>query len=276
YDVSLQASRDAVNAETARLAEAAQRIDVAKKQLAETQYRLESAKATLQLQEANLRQAESDLTRAERLFAKQIIPEQQYERMRTTRDIAKAQVDVARDQLRQAQAAIETQQGVISQSAAAAKAHGELVSQRQQAMVGEVLKVGYTKIYAPADGYVTKKTVEVGNQIQAGQPLLAVVPLGDVWVVANYKETELERVRPGQEAQIRVDTYSGRVFTGKVDSIMAGTGSAFSLFPPENATGNYVKVVQRIPVKIVLEKGADPGHLLRVGMSVQPTILANP
>jgi membrane fusion protein (multidrug efflux system) len=131
---------------------------------------------------------------------------------------------------------------------------------------------GYTKIYAPSDGYITKKNVEVGNQVQAGQPLMALVPLKDVWIVANYKETQLTSVRPGQKVQIKVDMYPGKTFSGVVDSIMAGTGSVFSLFPPENATGNYVKVVQRIPVKIILEKATDPEHILRVGMSVQPTI----
>ena len=114
--------------------------------------------------------------------------------------------------------------------------------------------------------------MEPGNQVQAGQPLMAIVPLDDVWVLANYKETQLARVRPGQQVEIKVDTYDGKTFKGKVDSIMAGTGSVFSLFPPENATGNYVKVVQRIPVKIVLDQGADPDHVLRIGMSVQPTI----
>ena len=115
--------------------------------------------------------------------------------------------------------------------------------------------------------------MEAGNQIQAGQPLMAVVPLQDVWVVANYKETQIEKVKPGQKVRIKVDTYPNRAFEGRVDSIMAGSGSVFSLFPPENATGNYVKVVQRIPIKIVLDKNTDPKHILRVGMSVEPTII---
>jgi membrane fusion protein (multidrug efflux system) len=133
--------------------------------------------------------------------------------------------------------------------------------------------MSYTKIYAPVDGFVSKKSVEIGNQVQAGQPLLAIVPLEGTWVTANYKETQLERVRPGQKVYIKVDTYPGKTFTGKVDSVMAGTGSAFSLFPPENATGNFVKVVQRVPVKIVLDQGTDPEHALRVGLSVVPTII---
>jgi membrane fusion protein (multidrug efflux system) len=103
--------------------------------------------------------------------------------------------------------------------------------------------------------------------------MLAVADLSDVWVVANYKETQIERIRPGHKVTIRIDTFSGKKFHGRVESIMAGTGSAFSLFPPENATGNYVKVVQRVPVKIVLDRGEDPEHVLRIGMSVVPTVL---
>ena len=134
------------------------------------------------------------------------------------------------------------------------------------------MNVGYTKIYAPSDGHVTKKSVQAGNQIQPGQPLMAVVPLDDIWIIGNYKETQLEKVKPGQKVTIRVDTYPGKLFEGKVESIMSGTGSAFSLFPPENATGNFVKVVQRIPIKIVLDNNSDAEHILRVGMSVEPTI----
>jgi membrane fusion protein (multidrug efflux system) len=136
------------------------------------------------------------------------------------------------------------------------------------------LNYEYTKIYAPADGYVTKKNVQPGNQIQAGQPMMAVVSLEGLSILANYKETELENIRPGQEVNITVDSYPGKVFKGKVDSIMAGTGVTFSLFPAENATGNYVKVVQRIPVKITLDPGTDKEHVLRIGMSVEPVVLA--
>jgi membrane fusion protein (multidrug efflux system) len=135
------------------------------------------------------------------------------------------------------------------------------------------LNHGYTKIYAPSGGYVTKKSAETGNHVEDGQPLMAVVSLDDIWVTANYKETQLEKVKQGQKVVMKVDTFPGRKFKGKIESIMSGTGAVFSLFPPENATGNYVKVVQRIPVKIVLDKDADREHVLRIGMSVVPTIL---
>lgn len=137
------------------------------------------------------------------------------------------------------------------------------------------LNLSYTTIIAPTDGYVTQKKIEPGQFVSPGQQLFAVVPLHppDVWVTANYKETQLSNVRAGQPVTIKVDTYPGVTIKGKVDSIMAGTGAAFSLFPPENATGNFVKVVQRIPVKITIDKNDWKSvPTLRVGMSVEPTI----
>jgi membrane fusion protein (multidrug efflux system) len=138
------------------------------------------------------------------------------------------------------------------------------------------LDLTYTTVPSPAEGYVTRKRVETGLMVSKGQPLLAVVPLGpeELWITANYKETQLTHVHPGQDVMIKVDAFPGITLRGKVDSIMAGTGSVFSLFPPENATGNFVKVVQRIPVKITLDlKGQQTPPSLRIGMSVIPTIL---
>jgi membrane fusion protein (multidrug efflux system) len=145
------------------------------------------------------------------------------------------------------------------------------VQQMTAALAQAELNLQRSKITAPSAGFVSRKTVEVGQVIQPGQPLFALVSLGDVWTTANFKETQLKRVQPGQRAKIKVDGLD-RVFDGHVDSIAAATGAKFSLLPPENATGNYVKVVQRVPVKIVFEPGQDPDHRLRPGMSVTPTI----
>jgi membrane fusion protein (multidrug efflux system) len=154
------------------------------------------------------------------------------------------------------------------------------VMQAKAALDMANLNVQYTTVTAPVSGVVSRRTVEPGQTIQAGQPLLAVVPLEDgartpgrpsIWVTANFKETQLKSMRVGQGASISVDAY-GRTYHGKVDSIAAATGARFSLLPPENATGNYVKVVQRVPVKIVLDQGQDPEHLLRPGMSVVATV----
>jgi membrane fusion protein (multidrug efflux system) len=243
-----------------RYREASSALSVERAKLAEADARIAAARANLDLQKANLRLAELDKNRMESLIQQDVVPRDRYDRAVTAFETALAQVNAAEEQLRQAESQKITQASTIRQKEAVA-ALAELNYQ-------------YTKIYAPTDGYVTRKSVQEGNQIQAGQPLMAVVSLDDLWVTANFKETELERIRPGQNVRIKVDTYPGRVFTGVVDSIMAGTGVTFSLFPAENATGNYVKVVQRIPVKIRLDAGIDKEHVLRVGMSVVPTVLA--
>ena len=201
--------------------------------------KVEAARAILELQKATLRLAESELKRAKALYEQDVSSAERYDKAVSTYEISQAQVKLAEEQLRQAE-----------------------------------LNLGYTRIIAPSDGFITKKSDQTGNQVKDGQPLMAVVELNDLYVVANYKETELEHIRPGMDVRITVDAYPGRTFKGQVDSIMAGTGVSFSLFPAENATGNYVKVVQRIPVKIVLAPGEDKDHILRVGMSVVPTVLA--
>ncbi len=242
-----------------RLQEAKSALSVEKAKLSEAETKIESAKANLDLARANLRLAETDKKRAVKLFAEQVIPQEQYDRTMTGYEVNLAQVKAAEEQLRTAESAKVTQVSTIRQKDA-------------QATLAE-LNFEYTKLYSPVDGYVTRRSVQIGNQIQADQPLMALVALNDLWVTANYKETQMENIRPGQDVEIEVDTYPGKVFKGKVDSIMAGTGVSFSLFPPENATGNYVKVVQRIPIKIVLQEGTDSDHVLRIGMSAEPTVL---
>ena len=238
---------------------------------------MEEARANLELQQANLRQAEVDFKRAESLLKKEVIPREQYDKAKTTYDVAVAQVKAAKERIKQLEASLETQKAVVKQTETSLIPQQAQIQQKEATLKGTELNLGYTKIYAPTDGYITKRTVEVGNQVQAGQPLMAVVPLAqeDIWISANYKETQLEKVKPGQKVEIKVDTFPGKKFYGRVESIMSGTGAVFSLLPPENATGNYVKIVQRIPVKIVLDQGTDPSHNLRIGMSVVPTILVN-
>ena len=273
YAARMREAESGLYTERSRLTEAEAKVETAKKQLTELKYRFDAAKATLELQEANLRQADIDMKRAETLFNKEAISRERYEKTMTGYDVAHAAAKAARDQMKQAETAIETQKAVIRQTESSIKPQESSIKKSEAVLTSAALTMGYTMLYAPTDGYITKKSVQPGNQLQPGQPLMAVVPLDDIWVVANYKENQLEKVRAGQTVEILVDTYPGKRIKGKVDSIMAGTGAAFSLFPPENATGNFVKVVQRIPVKIVFEKYADPKHVLRVGMSVEPTIL---
>lgn len=273
YSIKVEEASSTLNAEESKLSEIDARIEASKKQLLELNARIEIAKANLSLQEANLRQAEIDIKRAENLYRQDALSKERYEKTRTAFDVSLSQVRSASEQLKQTEIALETQRSVIKQLEALRTAQLSEIKRKRALLDIARLNHGYTKIYSPSDGYITKRSVEIGNQIQAGQPLMAVVPLDDIWIVANYKETQLEKVKPGQKVKIKVDTYPGEIFWGKIDSIMAGTGAVFSLFPPENATGNYVKVVQRIPVKILLDKDSDKGHRLRIGMSVVPTII---
>src|SRR5262249_941522 len=146
------------------------------------------------------------------------------------------------------------------------------VQQAQAALAQAELNLQYTTVKAPTGGVVSRKSGEVGQVIQANQPLMALANLAETWITANFKETQLKNMQPGQKAEVSVDALGGRTFKAHVDSIAAATGAKFSLLPPENATGNFVKVVQRIPVKLYLESGEDPDHSLRPGMSVTPTV----
>jgi membrane fusion protein (multidrug efflux system) len=273
YDVRVAEAASGLDAERAKLTEMNARVESARKQFSERRAAADAARANLQLQEANLRQAELDIKRAEALYKKEVVSKERFEKTTTAYDVALAQVKATQEQLKQAEKAVEAQQAAVKQAEAAGTAQSALIREKEALLRTAQLNYGYTKIPAPSEGYVTKKSVEVGNQIGAGQPLMAVVPLNDIWVTANYKETQLEKVRPGQNVEIKVDSYPGEKLKGTVQSIMSGSGAVFSLFPPENATGNFVKVVQRVPVKIVLDKDADRQHILRVGMSVEPTVI---
>ncbi len=264
-------------------------LEGAKAQLAQISARIEAARARTSLAAARRSQVSRDAARMKKLYERQVISREAFEKSQTDAAVVEAQDDVAKEELRLAEAAIPTQKALIAQREAGISQRQSVaiqrearirqieaqVQQRKSALEEAKLHYRYTTVLSPADGYVTRKSVESGQIVSPGQSLLAVAVLDNVWVVANYKETDIARIRPGQKVEIRVDTFKGKKFRGTVDSIMAGTGSAFALFPPENATGNYVKVVQRVPVKIVLSQGEDPGHILRIGMSVVPTILVH-
>jgi membrane fusion protein (multidrug efflux system) len=170
-------------------------------------------------------------------------------------------------QVRDAQTA---PQQVIDSQARSQSKNGEVELARADVRTAE-LNLGYTKIYAPVSGVIGRKTVELGHRIQPGQMLLAIVPVDDIWVTANFKETQLNHMRPGERVTIHVDTFE-RDYQGTVENLPGAAGPVFSLFPPENATGNYVKVVQRFPVRIRFNKDQDPEHMLRPGMSVEPSV----
>jgi membrane fusion protein (multidrug efflux system) len=193
---------------------------------------------------------------------------------RATLDAANSAVASAQSRAAQARAQAEAAHTVpeqIRMTRARAGAATAEVQRAQAALEQAELNLQYTKIVAPVTGILNKRNVEPGQVVQSGQPLFSIVNLDDIWVTANFKETQLKNMRPGQKAEIKVDAY-GHSYNGTVESIAGASGARFSLLPPENATGNYVKVVQRIPVRIRIDKGQDPNHMLRPGMSVVPTV----
>jgi membrane fusion protein (multidrug efflux system) len=262
---------------TSNLAVARANLAAAQKEVAATEARLAEANTKHQL-------AMKDEQRFKQLLAKDEVSQQQYDTaatneasLRAAVDAAQADVATAQSHVAQAQAQVRAaqtapEQIVVTRSQAGAAAAD--VQTQQAALDQAKLNLEYCTVRAAVDGVVTRKTVEPGQTVQAGQPLMALVPLEGIWVVANYKENQLHNMRVGQPATIHVDTYD-RDYKGHVNSIAAASAALTSLLPPENATGNFVKVVQRIPVKITFDKGQDPNHLLRPGMSVEPTVLTN-
>ena len=306
---SVQHARAGVAASQAQAAADRSRVSQAGATIDTARANLQQARAQLSATEAEVVRAQADVARYQQLFGKDEVSRQQLDQAIATARTAEAQVRAAQERVSAAAAQVEEMQA--SRSAAGENAHkaqsevgaaeaqvnealgrlaqantgpqqiavseaqaqtaGASIAQLQAAVAQAELELSYTKIYAPETGRVTHKSVEQGALIQVGQPLMAIVP-GDVWVTANFKESQIGRIRPGQPVDIYVDAFPGKVFKGRVDSIQAGTGAQFSLLPPENATGNYVKVVQRLPAKIVFIEPPDPNHILAPGMSVEPEV----
>lgn len=256
----------------------------------QAQQQLEAARAMVAQAQANLIKAQSDLDRYKPLVDKDVISKQQWDAAVASADGAKAAladasaneraaadgVGVAQQKQAQAQAQLKYAETgpeqVAAQNAHARQAQAQ-VEQAQAQLDQAKLNLSYTKIVAPAAGIITRKSVEIDQNISPGQNLLTLVSLDDLWITANFKETQLRHMSPGQPVEIEVDA-TGKTYDGKVTQIGGATGSVLSLFPPENATGNYVKVVQRVPVRIDFTdlNNQDSSHALRPGLSVEPKV----
>jgi membrane fusion protein (multidrug efflux system) len=283
-----------VEQNVAAVAAAGQAVDAARSRLA-------SLNATLLQRQANYVKAQKDVARFKDLVEKDEISRQDYDAAVAAVEANAAQVESARADIVEGQHNLDQAVAQVNEAKARlasavvqrrqseqVRARQEAVSQARykqaQAQVAQReadlqqarLNLEYTVIRAPVDGVVSKKSAEPGMQISPGQQIMALVPLDDIWITANFKETQLKKMRVGQKVEIESDTYgSSHKYNGHIDSIAAASGAKFSLLPLENATGNYVKVVQRVPVKIVLEPGENREHLLLPGMSVTPTVLLN-
>lgn len=307
---TVQQARSGVASTRAAAAAERSRISQAGAGVATAQANGSQARSQVASAEAEATRASADVERYQALYAKDEISRQRLDQAIATARTANAQLEAARGrvaaaeaqvsearaaeataaenarraqtQIGGAQAQVSEAMGRVAQantapqqvavSQAQAETAGASIEQLRAAVEQAELELSYTKIYAPEDGRVTNKSVEEGAIVQVGQPLMAIVP-GDVWVTANFKESQIGQLKTGELVEISVDAYPDKVFKGHVDSIQAGTGARFSLLPPENAAGNYVKVVQRVPVKIVFEQGElDSQHMLAPGMSVEPEV----
>jgi membrane fusion protein (multidrug efflux system) len=256
--------------------------------IAAARQQFEAAKSQRDQAEANNVKAQNDLGRYKQLVDKQEISQQQYDEAVAAAkanaaavDAARANADAVQSQVTQAQQKL-VQAEASWRNAQTAPRQMEIMRSRAASALAEALQkkadldqaklnLQYTKVVAPVAGVVSDRTVEVGQNVSPGQELMKIIPLNDVWITANYKETQLRDMKVGQRVTIEVDA-NGKSYKGKVDSIAGASGARFSLLPPENATGNYVKVVQRLPVKIVLDPGENSDHYLRPGMSVDPKV----
>jgi membrane fusion protein (multidrug efflux system) len=308
--VADESTRSQVALAEATAAGAALGIDSARRAIDERQSRLQARRAAVQATTADVTARQADFDRAgldrgrmQELLDRGLVSRQEFDHAESAYktagaalEAARRRLDMARAEVAQAEAEVASQEVALAQagrqreaaeaglgdarsrrgevtirSAETASAQAKMAEARAALQEAE-LNLEYATIFAPVAGRVTRRTVEVGQTVQPGQLLLALVDAAHVWVIANYKETQLTHVRPGQRASISVDTHPGLVLRGRVDSIQSGTGSRFSLLPPQNASGNFVKVVQRIPVKLVLEPGQNGHALLVPGMSVVPVI----
>lgn len=294
-------TRSQVRTSTSQAEEVAAGVSSARQAVDAARARLNAANAALQEKQASYVKAQKDLGRLKDLVEKDEISKQDYDAAVAAADAntaqvesAKAEIVAAQHNLDQAIAEVEQARARLA-TAMVQRRQSEQVRPRQEAVTqarykqaqaqlqrGQAdlaqakLNLEYTVIRAPVDGLVSRKTAEPGMQVSPGQQIMALVPLDDVWVTANFKETQLKKMQVGQRVEIEVDTFgSSRKYRGHIDSIAAASGAKFSLLPPENATGNYVKVVQRVPVKVVLEPGENRDHRLLPGMSVTPTVLLN-
>ncbi|HUI68059.1 MAG TPA: HlyD family secretion protein [Nitrospirota bacterium] len=258
YGTLVQARQDAMSRITAEQEEIRASIKVKTMALARARADLEAAVTSAAL-------AQKELMRSKELRKKEVISQSQFDQAEARWEDTAARKDSASASVDEIKAAIEALEAQLTTQKFKIREAGTALSLAR-------LDLGRTTITAPVSGRIAKKNVDEGKYAQPGQPLLSIVDDGDLWVVANFKETQIAHMRPGQAVDITVDAYPGVVFKGHVDSFQPGTGAVFSLLPPQNATGNFVKVVQRVPVKILIDSKPDPAYPLRPGLSVYPSV----
>lgn len=258
YLADVKAKRENVNTLYNQLQEISSSLN-------EAMAKLKTAEANLQAVHAQRVLAEKEYQRIKGLYEEDLVSKSRFDSAEASLKVAIAQEKAAESQIKEVKSTINT-------FAAKLKTQQHLIGKAQEELKISEINLKRTLIFSPRDGRIAKKSVEVGQYVRPGQLLMAVVDEQDIWVGANFKETQIEKMRVGQPVKIKVDAYPGKIFKGHVASFQPGTGAVFSLFPPENATGNFVKVVQRIPVRIIVDSPFDPDYPLWPGMSVIPYV----
>jgi membrane fusion protein, multidrug efflux system len=229
------------------------------------------SKADADAAAATAARAKADFARAQTLRTNETISAQEFDQAKEATDQAEADFNSAKQKADADESKVSEARAQLEAAKAEADAVFSQLNESKTAVDTAQLNLSYTKIFAPSDGRVTRKQVEVGDYLQTGQQIFSIVPT-EVWVVANFKESQLKKMKPGQNALVAIDALGGRKFRAHVDSVQAGSGAAFSLLPPENATGNFVKVIQRVPVKIIFDDALPADHTIGPGLSVTPSV----
>lgn len=271
YEVRLTQKKDSVASADANLESSRAGVELVKARYDTAQATERQQRADADAARAKADRAQADLKRSELLRQTGVISSEEFDRVRADADSTAADLRSAEQKASAGTSQVAEAKAQISLALAMLQSAVTKAKQARSDQEGASLDLSYTRIVAPGDGRVTRKAVEPGDYVQVGQSLFALVPT-NCWVSANFKENQLTDMRPGQSAEIRLDAYPDRQLRGHVDSIMAGTGARFSLLPPENAVGNFVKIVQRVPVKIVFDEPLDPAFSLGPGMSVVPSV----
>jgi membrane fusion protein (multidrug efflux system) len=229
------------------------------------------AKADASATESTAKKTGADFERAQDLLKQKTISQQEFDATLAANTKAQADLKSAQENVDEEMSKVDEAEKQLAAAFAGKDLALSQLSESQTNVAAAKLTLSYAKIFAPADGRVTRKAVEAGDYLQAGQQVMSIVP-EEVWVVANFKESQLDKMQPGQPVMVKIDALGGKKFSARVDSIQAGSGAQFSLLPPENATGNFVKVIQRVPVKIIFDGPLPAGHTIGPGLSVTPSV----
>lgn len=271
YLQRVNAAQAALLAAQAQVTAARAGVSSAQAGVGTAQANVRTAQTTIGVSAANRTRLQQDLARSTKLRNQDIIPQSEYDAVAANLKATSAQQSTAQDQVSVARNQVTAAQQQVAQAQQQVAVAQAVVKQRQSDLDNAKLQLSYTTLLAPANGIVSKKSVQPGQVVSPGQQLIGLVSSGKTWVIANFKETQLENMKVGQPVKLEVDAYPNEDFDGHIESLSAATGARFALLPPDNSTGNFVKVTQRVPVKVVLNK-EDPQHPLRAGMSVNAIV----